>query len=311
MNNFKNLSRSYSKNKNNNLSTKSSNSLRTTYKIDYSSPRLNIFPLSYLNTQSNFNNNKSLNFNVQTFHNLNKIKTNVNNINLKLNTRYNYLFKNACPNCFNENLIKLHNDNKSRNYQEKFVRENNTFLDPLKNEIENQKNRVINIREINSLKSIRNADNSRKNIIKNCQMSFSNDNFFKTNKEYGIEKEKERNLKLFNFGFKYNEFIKKIKLNNNNNNINNNINLVYDKNNKNKKIDKNSNNSYVNKNEYKNILKLQMKINRKKKRNNDKIEKKLDSKSYGLNFSAFDKKRCDLCKKNYNKNLLSKIIFKK
>ena len=146
MNNFKNLSRSYSKNKNNNLCTKSSNSLRTTYKIDYSSPRLNIFPMTYLNTQNNFNNNKSLNFNVQSFHKLNNKKPNANNINLKLNTRYNYLFKNACPHCFNENLIHLHNDNKSRNYKEKFVRENNTFLDPLKNEIENQKNRVINIR---------------------------------------------------------------------------------------------------------------------------------------------------------------------
>jgi len=301
MNNSKKLSNSYSKNYNINNSNKSTNSLRTTYKIDYSSPRLNIFPLSYIDSQSNIKSKNSYYYNTKNFHSISKNKYNKNNINLKLNTHYNYLHKNVCPDCFNENLIKLNNDNKTRNYKQKFIKENNTFLDPLKTEIENKKNSVINIREINSLKSIKNSDFTRKNLIENCQINFSNDNFFKNNKEYAIEREKKRNFNLFKFGFKFNEFVKYFK---------NHKNFNFDDKNKNKK-NNNIKNEYINKNEYKNILNLQMKINNKKKRENEKIEKKLDLNNYGLNFSAMDKKRCDLCKKNYKKNLLSNIIFKK
>ena len=307
MNNSKKLFNSHSQNNSSdNLSFKSTKSLRTIYKIDYSSPRLNIFPLSYINSPNNNKNIKNSyyynnNYNTKTFHSLSKNKK--NNINLKINTHYNYVYKNVCPHCFNENLIKLNSDNKSRNLKKKFIKENNTFLDPLKTEIENKKNRVINIREINALKSIKNSDFSRKNIIENCQMNFSNDNFFKNNKEYGIEREKKRNINLFNFGFKYNEFVKLFSRKNMKN-------LNDDKNYKNKK-NENNKNEYINKNEYKNILNLQMKINNKKKRDNEKREKKLDLNSYGLNFSAMEKKRCDLCKKNYKKNLLSNIIFKK
>ena len=97
MNNSKKLFNSHSQNNSSdNLSFKSTKSLRTIYKIDYSSPRLNIFPLYYINSPNNNKNIKNSyyynnNYNTKTINILSKNKK--NNIKLKINTHYNYIYK--------------------------------------------------------------------------------------------------------------------------------------------------------------------------------------------------------------------------